>query len=83
MCFFNFVKQNDLVRTTTNRFRQYAAFFVTDITRRRTNKTCYGMFLHKFRHIDAQDGLVVIKQERRQGFGQFCFTDTGWAEKQE
>ena len=67
----HFVEQDDLVGTTTHGFGQRAAFVVADITGRGPDQARHRMFLHEFRHIDADHRVVVIKQKRGKCFGQF------------
>ena len=83
MRFFHFIQQDDGIRTTTHRFGQVATFFITDISRRRTNQTRHRVFLHKLGHIDTDHRLVAIKHKVCQRLTKLCFPHTRWAEEQE
>ena len=63
MRLFDFIKQNNLIRTTANGFGQDAAFLITDISRRRADQAGNRVFLHIFGHINAEHGAFVIEQE--------------------
>ena len=50
---FYLIEQNNGVWAVTHKFREPAAFVVTDITRRRTYHFGNGVFLHVLRHVYA------------------------------
>lgn len=83
MRLFDLIKQNDLIRTTTNGFGQDAAFLIADISRRRTDQAGNRVFLHIFGHINAEHGAFVIEQKLGQRLTQFGFADAGRTEEQE
>ena len=83
MGLFDFIEEDDAVRTTTDGFRELAPFIIADISRRSPDQTGYGMLFHVFRHIDADDVAFVIEEGFRQGLGQFGLADTGRAEEDE
>ena len=59
----NFIQQHNGVGSTPNLLSQLTAFFITNISRRRTDEPSNGMFLHKFRHINANHRCVIIKEK--------------------
>src|SRR5215469_3554722 len=72
MCFFDFIEQNDRVWPPPYRFCEYAAFAITDVSRRRPFQRRHGVRLLKFRHVDGyQVSLAAIKEigQRQRGFG--------------
>ena len=66
MRFFNFIKQDDLIRAAADGFGQTAAIFIADIPGRRPDQTRDRVLFHIFRHIHPQNGLGVIEQRLRQ-----------------
>ena len=78
---FNFVKEDDTVGPAAGGFGELAAFLVTDITRRGADEARNGMFLLVFAHVDADHGMLVVKQKFSQGARQLGFTHTGGAEE--
>ena len=83
MGLFDFVEQDDAVRTPAYGFRQLPALFVPDVARRRTDQTRHGMLLHVFGHVDAHHGALVVEQQVRQRTGQLCFADAGGPQEDE
>ena len=76
MSLFDFIKQDDRIRFTADRFRQLATFIIADISRRRTNQTSRTKLFLIFTHIDTSHHILVVEQIFRQRFGQLCLTDT-------
>ena len=68
---------------TANSFRQLTAFVVSDVSRRRSDKSWHGVLFHIFAHVDTYDIAIVVKERFSQGFGQFCFTYACRAEEDE
>ena len=83
MGLFDLVEQDDLVGPAPHGFGQHPALVIADIARRRTDQAGDGVFLLELRHVEPQDGTVIIEQEFRQCLGQFGLADTGRADKQE
>ena len=81
--FFDFVEQHHRIRLAPHGFAELAAFFVTDISRRRADQPRDGVFLHVFAHVDADHGVLVVEQKFGERAGQFRFADTGRSEKNE
>ena len=82
MCLFNFVKQNDGIRTATHGLGQLTAFLIAHVSGRRANETRHGEFLHVLRHIDPNEVLFVVKEACGQRFGQLRFANARGAEEQ-
>ncbi len=61
--FLNLVKEDNRVRAMTHHFCQIASFVIADIARRRADEFGNTVLFHKFRHINANERFVVIKQE--------------------
>src|ERR1700682_2760023 len=68
---------------TTDLLGQRPAFFVSDVSRGRTNQPRNRMLLHVFRHIDSDHHPFVIKQKFRQGASQFGLANPGGPQKDE
>ena len=83
MCFLDLVEQHHLIRPPPHRLSERAAFLITDITRRRANQPSDRMFLHVFRHVDANHRGLVIEQVFGQCLGQLGFADSGRAQEHE
>ncbi|CAB4685407.1 unannotated protein [freshwater metagenome] len=81
--FFNFVEQNNREWLATNCFSELTAFFVADVSRRRTNKATNGVLFHVFRHVERDESLVITEQEFSESLCKFCFTNTSWSEEDE
>jgi len=81
--FFHFIQQDDGIRTTAHRLGQVTALFIADVSRRRTDQTRDGVFLHKLGHIDTHHCVVAVEHKVSQRFTQLGFTDPGWTEEQE
>ena len=83
VCLFDFIEQDNRIWLSADSFGQLTAFFISDISGRRTDQARYRIFFHIFRHIDADQIFLVIKQGRCQCLCQLGFADTGRAEEQE
>ncbi len=73
MRLFNLVQQYNGIRFSAHPFGQLTAFFITDIARRRTDHSGYGMLLHVFGHIDANHAALVPEQCLAQRLAQLGF----------
>ena len=82
MCLFNFVKQNDGIRTATHSLGQLTAFLIAHVSGRRANETRHGELLHVLRHVDPNEVLLVVKQARGQRLGQLRFANARGAKEQ-
>ena len=57
MSLFDFIEQYNAVRLPPYGFRQLTAFIIANISRRRSDKSGDGVFLHVFGHIDTDHVL--------------------------
>ena len=80
---FDFIEKNHAVGASSNRFRQLATFFVTDVSRRGAYKSTDGVPFHELAHVDSNHGGFIVEHNLRQRFAKFCFSDAGGAQKQE
>src|SRR5258708_13761466 len=62
MRLFDFIEEQDTIGLAADRFGELPPFFITDVTRRRTDETSYGMLLLLFPHIDAHHLVLALKQ---------------------
>ena len=81
MRLFDFVEQDDAVRTAPNRFRELAAFIIPHISGGRADQARHGVLLLILRHIDADHGALVVEKVFGQGPGQLGFTDAGGSQE--
>ena len=79
--FFNLVEQDDAVRAAADGLGQLAAFFIADVSGRRTDQTRHGELLHVFGHIDADEVLLVVEERLGQRLGQLGLADARRAEE--
>ena len=83
MSLFHLVKQNYAVWLAANAVSQHTALFITNISRRRSNKTSHGMLFHKLAHVNPNKSTLIVKHEFSQGFGNLCLPNTGWTKHKE
>ena len=83
MRFFDFIEQHNRVGPASNLLGELAAFFVADVSGRGANQAGDGVFLHVLGHVNADQGMLIIKKEFRQSAGKFGFADAGGTEKDE
>ena len=81
--FLDLIEQDHTVRVAAHFFRELAAFLVANVSRRGTDQLGNAVFLHVFRHINADQGLLCTENCLGECFGKFCFSDTGRSKKQE
>ena len=62
---------------TPHSFCQLAAFFIANISRRRSDQAAHGEFFHVLAHVDTDHVILRIEQVGGNGFGQLCFTNPG------
>ena len=77
MCLLNLIKQYDRIWFSSHCLGQLAAFLVTNISRRRSDQTRYGMFLHIFTHINTYDILFIVKQILGKALRKLRLSDAG------
>ena len=80
--FLDLIEQDHTVRIATHFFRELAALFVANVSRRGTDQLGNAVFLHVFRHINADQGLLGAEDCFCECFGKFCFANSGRAEEQ-
>src|SRR5260370_38192939 len=83
MRLLDFVKQHHRIRTPANLLGELAAFFVTDVARSRADQAGDRMLLQDFRHVDAQQGTLVVEEKFGKGAREFSFAYTRWSQKNE
>ena len=83
MRFLDLIEQNNRIWFSAHCLSQLAALLVAYISRRRSDQTGDGVFLHVFTHIDSNHVVLIIKQLFCQRFRKLCFTDTGRSKEQE
>ncbi len=81
MRLFNFIKQDNSIRTSADCLCELAAFFITDISRRRAEESTHCMLFAIFRHINADESFLVIEHEPGEGFCQLGLSYPGRANK--
>ena len=83
MGFLDLIKEDHTVGLAPDGFGQLSAFLIPHISRRSSDQSGYGEFLHIFTHVDTDHVLFIVKQGLRQCLGKFRFTDAGRSEEQE
>src|SRR5271155_2114558 len=83
MRLLDFVKQHNRIRRPLNPFGELTTLFVPHIPRRRSNQFRHRVLLHKFRHVEADEGFFGSEHELGQGSGYFGFAYAGGAQEQE
>ena len=83
MCFLDLIKKYNRIWFSSDCFCQLSAFIVSNISRRSSDQSGHGIFLHVLTHIDTDHILLIVKQCGSQSLGKLCFTNTGWSEEQE
>ncbi|MNC12095.1 hypothetical protein D3C75_598080 [compost metagenome] len=83
MGLLDFVQQHHGVRLAADLLGKLAAFLVAYISRRRSDQTGGGVFLHVFGHIDADHGIFVAEESFSKRAGQLGFADAGGTEENE
>src|SRR3989338_11222423 len=81
MCFFNFIKKDNRVRTMLNKFSQLSSLFKADISGGRADKFGDGMALHVFGHIHTNERLLIAEKKFRQCFGKLGLSHAGGTKK--
>ena len=80
---FNFIEENHAVRTAPHGFRELTAFFIPHVSGRRPDEARNGMFFHVFGHVNADDGVFIVKKEFRQRLAELRLADAGGSQEQE
>ena len=79
MGLFDLIEQHHGERLATNLLGEFAALFVTDVSRRSTKQARSRIFLGEFRHVDTNQCVLVVKQEFGERLGQLGLADAGGA----
>ena len=82
-CLFDFVEEDDGVGFTSDGFGELSAFFVPNVSWRRTDESADAVFFHVLAHVESDDGLFIIEEEVGEGASEFGFSDAGGAEEDE
>ena len=83
MRFLDLIKQHDRIRLTAHVLGKLPALVVADVSRRRTDQPRDAVFLHVFRHIDADHRAFVVEKKFRECLGKLGFPDTGRPQEKE
>ena len=83
MCLFYLIKQYNRIRPSSDCLGKLTAFIVSDISRRRSDQTGHGIFLHVLTHIDTHHIVLIIKQILGKCFCKLCLTYTCRSKKEE
>ena len=83
MCLFDFVEQNNRIRFTPYCLGELTAFFVANISWRRSDQTRNAVLLLIFTHINTRHHVFVVEHEFCQSLCQFGLADAGRAKEQE
>ncbi len=83
MRLLNLIEEHDAIRTAANLLRQLAALVIAYVARRGAEQAADSMLLAILTHIDANQSILVAKQEFGQRLGQLSLTNTGAAEEDE
>ena len=81
MRFLYFIEKDNRIGFTTNGLGKLSAFFITDVSGRRTDKTCYTELILILTHIDTCHHVLIVKQVLCQRLGQLGFADTRRSQK--
>ena len=80
---FDLVEEHDAIGLAAHGLGELTALVVADVSGRRSDQAGHAEFLHVFRHIDADEVLLVVKQRLGQRFGQLGLADARRAEEEE
>src|SRR5690606_19633047 len=80
---FDFVEDDNAVRTATNGLGQLTGVLITDIAGRRTDQTSDRVPLHELAHVKLDERVFAAKQEFGQRLGQLGLTNTGRPQEHE
>ncbi len=83
VCLLDLVEQQHAVGLAPHLLGELTAFVVTDIARRRAHQPRHGMAFAIFRHVDAQQGVLIAVDRFGQCLGELGLAHPGRAQKQE
>ena len=76
MRFFDLIEQNHRIRTAADLLGELPALFISDVSGRRANQPRNRMLFHVLGHVNAYQGVFVVKEKFRQRPRQLSFSDT-------
>ena len=80
---FDLVEQHHAVRLAAHSLGELAALVIADVSRRGTNETRDGEFLHVLGHVDAHEVVFIIEQAVGEGLCKLRLADARGAEEEE
>src|SRR5699024_9953399 len=83
MGLLNLIKKDYRIGFSSYGFCKLSPFFISYISRRRSDQSGHRVFLHIFTHINTDHVLLVIKKCGGQSLSQLCLTYTGRSKEQE
>ena len=83
MRLLDLVEQDDAVRVAPHGLGQVAALFIAHVSRRRTDQSRHGVFLHEFAHVDADQVIFGVEHEAGQRLAQFRLAHAGGPQEEE
>ena len=83
MSLLDLVQKHDRVGFSADFLCQLAAFFVSDVSWRRSDETRNSEFLHVFAHVDTNQSIFRVKEILRQNLCQICLSDACRTEEDE
>src|SRR5579862_5467330 len=83
MRLLDLVQENHGVWPSAHRLGKLAAFFVTDVSRRRADEAAHRVLLHVLRHVDADHRFLVVEEERGDAARDLRFSDAGRTQEDE
>src|SRR5919198_1523820 len=81
--FFDLVEEHHRIRPTADTLRELAAFVVADVPWRGTDQARHRKTLHVFRHVDADQRVLIAEEELRQRPRQLRLAHAGGAQEDE
>ena len=83
MCFLDLIKKYNGIRFSSDSFCQLSTFIVSNISRRSSDQSGHGIFLHVLTHIDTNHVVLIIKQALGKCLCKLCLTYTCRSKEQE
>ena len=83
MCFLDLIKKYNRIRFSSDCLCQLSTFIVSDISRRSSDQSGHGIFLHVLTHIDTNHVVLIIKQALGKCLCKLCLTYTCRSKEQE
>ena len=83
MGLFNLVQQDHAVGAAPDEFGQAAAVVIADVAGRRADDAADGVPFLVLRHIEPDQGFVIVEEVLGQRLGQLRLADAGRADEEE